>query len=104
MSRSTDLAAALRARWISVRAGSVSDASESGEVASSCCNWWIRKVRCALSADLAVAINSAVGALAEALVARGFPRPGWPEDPAPDPPRLRKRGRGSGDRASAVDG
>jgi hypothetical protein len=104
MSRSADLAAVLSARWISVRAGSVSDASGSGAVASSCCNWWIRKVRCALSADLAVAINSAASALAEALVARGFLRPGWPEEPAPDPPRLRKRGRGSGDRALAVDG
>ena len=101
MSRSTDLAAALSARWISVRAGSVSG---SEGVASSCCNWWIRKLRCALSADLAVAMNSAVGALAETLAARGFLRPGWPEEPASDPPRLRKRGRGSGDRALAVDG
>ena len=51
---------------------------------------------------------------ANGLAARGFLRPGvpagtlrvtggWSEEPAPDPPRLRERGRGSGDRAVAVD-
>jgi len=100
MSRSADLAAVRRARCISARAGSV---TRSGGRESSCCNCWIRKVRCAVSADCAAARNSATSTSAIGLAACGFLRPGWSEEPASDPPLLRKRGRDCGNRAAAVD-
>jgi len=100
MSRSADLAAVRRARCISAREGSV---TRSGGRKSSCCSWWIRKVRCVVSADWATARNSATSTSAIGLSVCGFLRPGWSEEPAPGPPRLRKRGRVSGNRAGAVD-
>lgn len=100
VSRSVERAASRKARWTSFRAGSVVG---SGRTSSSRCSWWIRKPRWAVRADLAAAVNSTMSLPANRLVARGLLRPGWPEEPASDPPRLRERGRDSGDRAAAVD-
>ena len=82
----------------------------SGRDSSSCCSWWTRKLRCAISAERGGCEELAH--VSASTAARGSPAhcragssrdPRWSEEPAPDPPRLRKRGRGSGDRVVAVD-
>ena len=91
MSRSADLAAVSRARCISARAGSVDQA---GGRESSCCNCWIRKVRPRRQRRLRGCQELGhVDVRDRTRCVRVPPALGWSEEPASDPPLLRKRGR-----------